>query len=750
MPLLETLVDNRVGNGLGELSYRDFSAGLNDTQAPMTLSDRELAIAENVDFSTQYKAFSSRKGVVKANTYSFNGNVTDGYSWTVGQKYKKCVVVNNALYDLNVDTGESIYKGNIAGPMIYPWVMFNRLYFGDGKNLYVWGDYDNTTELKETINLTYDATSKRGTIVRYYGGGTGKGDSGHFYMSKTARTNIALANEDYTNKTNWQEVTEVVGLASNVVRPLKPSNSGAKETFVMEILSGINATGTIAVMLDNYAYQIVFSSLTESVGGSVVTTVQGALNKIVSVLNAYKDASSKLVFGATGLYTISVSGNIITITANQVGMKADAFFDSGQNANWGALIEVSWRTTVQGKADTNNIDPIKKCTMFWLHQGSQRVFAAGNPDDNALYYSAVGDCTIWNSDIDKVYPSNGFGRITAISELTSYLLVSYQNGWYSWSGIDAIVDAKWQELGITQGCVCHRSVALTPFSFTFLSREGVINVQASILQTSYALVTGRTLIKSISENQVENSLRSIKDYEKCRAVFYDNAYYLAYNIDGETPECDRCDDCISMTGLKNTRVLKYEYQIKAWSVITGWTVNQFMADANNLYFCSENYALKALTGYSDIDTETGEKKPIDVRVRTKDYDFYSPFKWKKIEFVGLVFKQEAFPPDSFIDIGVRFGYKETVVKNLDLTESLSWGKTWGRIWGWRDETVAVIEVSEVSDMFSLEFRYSILDVPATLLAIGWAYRTVRQMNPQSLTQLKDERGLKPTYPVTWR
>jgi len=738
MPLLETLVDHRRGNGLGEVAYADFSGGMNDTQAPMSLLDKELAIAENVDFSTEYKAFSSRKGTVKANMYSFGSDVTDGYSWTVGQDYKKCVVFENSLYDLNVKTGLAEFKIALNGPMLYPFVMFNRLYFGDGQELYVWGDYDYTTELKETVDLTHDIQTKLGTIVRNYGD---KGDAGHFYMSKQSRKSIALADENYKDKSLWLDVTDVSGLASNIVRPLNPSSSAKYETATFEILTGINAIGTIAFFLNNNAYPIVFNDMEEESGGALVTTVEGARNKIIEVLNAYEE------FGEGGKYTATVAGNIITVTATDPGMQSDVFVDSGQNENWGSIIEISWKNTVQGKIDTNNIDPIRKCTMFWLHQGSQRVFAGGNPDDNALYYSEVGDPTIWNSDINKVYPANGYGKITAISELTSYLLVSYQNGWYSWSGIDAIEDAKWVQLGVPQGCVCHRSVALTPYSFTFLSRDGIINVQASILNQSYVLVTSRVLIKAISENQVEKTLSAIGDYEKCRGVFYDNAYWLAFNTgaDGDSS----CKDCLNGNGIRNTFVLKYEYNIKAWSIITGWTVNQWMDDAEGLYFCSENYALKALSGYSDIDTSTGEKKTISVRVRTKDYTIYSPFNTKKVEFVGLVFKQEKLPGDSDIDVSIRFGYKELIVKGLNLTESLSWGKTWGKKWGWRDETTAVIETSEVSDMFSLEFRYAVLDVPVTLLAIGLAYRTIRQMLPGSAQEIKDGKRLDSDF-YAWR
>ena len=47
-------------------------------------------------------------------------------------------------------------------------------------------------------------------------------------------------------------------------------------------------------------------------------------------------------------------------------------------------------TAQEGKVNDNDLAPIRKCTMFVYHPGSARVFAAGNPADNGLFFSEIG------------------------------------------------------------------------------------------------------------------------------------------------------------------------------------------------------------------------------------------------------------------------------------------------------------------------------------------------------------------------
>jgi hypothetical protein len=218
------------------------------------------------------------------------------------------------------------------------------------------------------------------------------------------------------------------------------------------------------------------------------------------------------------------------------------------------------------------------------------------------------------------------------------------------------------------------------------------------------LIQGKDIIKKITENRVEKTMDSIKDKKMCRGVFYDNVYYLAFNTDG----------------LTNNKVLKYEWDTKSFTVRTGWTVNQWMPDPEELYFTSKNYLLKANDGYSDIDVDTGEKKPIQFHVKTKGYALGNILSMKNLRFLGLVFKQNSAPVAN-IDVNIIMGYEEYFVDEADLAESLVYGRDWGAIWGFSESVIKMMEVSRASNTFQIELINNNLDDPVTLIGIGFIF-----------------------------
>ena len=113
--------------GFQQIVYSDFSGGYNDTSAAISIDDNQLSLSENADYAAEVKALQTRKGCVKINETSLNGNVTDGYAWLIGSVFKKCIVVNGKLYDIDVDTGKATYKCDLSpgATHIYPYVLYN-------------------------------------------------------------------------------------------------------------------------------------------------------------------------------------------------------------------------------------------------------------------------------------------------------------------------------------------------------------------------------------------------------------------------------------------------------------------------------------------------------------------------------------------------------------------------------------------------------------------------------------------------
>lgn len=660
----------------------DFSGGFNDTSSAISVKDNELVLSENADYSAEYKALQTRMGCEAVNELSFEGEATDGHGWIVGSTYKKCVIVGGVLYDLAADgTKTSRITLTEGATHIYPFEMYNKLYFGDGTELYVWGDSDYNSE-QGTITIA------TGDIVKNNNAGTLKGK---FFKALSDLGSIDLTTEDFSVVTDWADVTDVRHFSSNVVRTLTAHDPSCPEVVLISVLNAATAAATISVTLDNVTFTFSVAS-----GASVPT--------IVTAMNAMTTAG----------WTKAIDGNAVRFTKTASGLSANGYVDPSTSG-----VSFTYTTEQEGAINDCNLADIKKCTIFAVHSGSFRVFAAGNPDDNALYYSEIGLANYFKGEINKLYPSGGgFGKITAMANLSDALLVSYESGWYSWTGITPLTDAYWKPLNIPYGCACPKSVALTPSSFTFLGKDGLYNVSASILSYEAVLLQGKEIIKKITSNTVEKTLRSISDKVKCRAVFYNNVYYLAYNTDGSN----------------NTRVLKYEWDSGSFTIVTGWKVNAWIADPANLYFATTNYVLKTNTGYHDVDVTTGADKAIAFHVKTKEYTFGAPLMNKVVQMVGFIFKQGASDVATAA-INVITGYETYSFQAANLAESLIWNRIWGATWGWREAIVKMAELIKVSNTFQIEIINNNLDEPITLIGIGFVYEKTDLVTPN---MLKDE------------
>jgi hypothetical protein len=673
------------GTGLTQKIYRDFSGGLNDTVASLAMKDNELALAENVDFSAEVKAFHTRKGCVNVNPVSFDADVTDGYSWDVGSFYHKCIVVGGIVYQIDVLSGNAVQKIILTqgATEIYPFVVSNILYFGDGSELYSWGGFDYTSEQGTKTILT-------GDIVR--NNDSPSGTKGNFYRAKSDLGSVDLKTATYTDTGKWDDVTDVNGLASNAVRPVRPYNPARQEIVKVTITSGASAAGNVILSLNNVDY----------------ATAIAASDSVTSVI-------SKMMATTTTGWTKEKNGNVIMYTKNDTGYSENGYLDPSVTG-----ITASMETVQEGKTNDNDLSPIRKCTMFVYHPGSARVFAAGNPNDNGLFYSEIGIPTYFNSAINKVYPSSGYGRITALGLLSDSVIVSYEDGWYAWRGITPLSGqnpAEWKQLNIPNGCVCHDSLRLAPYSFIFLGKDGIYNISASILEYEIVMLQGRNVIQKITANRIDKIIASIADKRRCRGIFDSNVYCLAFNVLGDSA---------------NSRVVKYEFDTKSFTVVTGWNVNKWIRDPENLYFASKNYLMKANTGYSDIDVETGEPKPIAVHVLTKEFDLGSPLTQKFCRLVGLVFKQAVSETESQIDIELNAGYDKYKVNGIIVSESLIYGRDWGLRWGYREAVTDVIEYIQVSNTFQIEFKNERLDDPVTLIAVGFMYRDADVFRPNAM------------------
>ncbi len=850
--------------------YSDFSGGYNDISPGIDIQDKEMKLSENADYAAEVKALQTRKGCSKVNSEPYGANVTDGYAWLIGSTYKKCIVKEGKVYDIDIKNGattigksikseptyiydsdllttypEVYYEnvtlsdGNIVGvgkhetklslhllggrglyfylqgydkdpgdkryiptgwyhikavkediqsnrifynytgdvlrvvsgeeatlkcslspgaEHIYPYIIGNVLYFGDGQELWQWGATDFATEsgtksigANKIVKCNYendlpgedfkdtDRTQdiKVDTIVKQTN--TGKayrslkerekvdletedytvaenwieiaersyGERGHFYMSLSNLGAVNLKHENFKDAAKWADATDVKGFTSSIVRKVEAYDPSKAEEILITVTSGATAAATVTVCLDNV------NKTFEVTDGEVVSSIVEKLSKI-----GFDD------------WETSITGNAVMFTAKDKGSKVNGYVDPSTSG-----IAFTYETKTEGKDNDCDLSAIKKCTIFCVHQGSQRVFAAGNPDDNGLYYSEIGYGNYFKSEINKVYPAiNGYGAVTGMINLSSALLVSYESGWCAWTGSTVLSDATWRILNLPYGCVSARTLCLTPNSFTYLGKDGVYCVSAALLSDDYVLLESNQIIKKLSENVVENTIREFKNNKLCEAVFYDNVYMLTYSTNGEY--CDR--------------VLKYEWDTSSFTLVTGWRVNRWLSDPEHLYFASNNFILQAFERYTDVYTEdvkddegkllhsVGDDKAIELHVKTKEFFFDSPITNKVVQMVGLIFQQHDNLHSS-AEITIRAGYKTYKLRPTDLAESLYYGREWGKIWGYREAIVKMIEIVMVSNTFQIEIKNSAIEDPITLIGIGFVYDTTDLVIP---TILKDEELLK--------
>ncbi|TCO79132.1 hypothetical protein [Marinisporobacter balticus] len=687
---------------MGKLqSYMDFKGGLNDTSSPESLQDNELIQADNIDLSER-GGFATRKGTAKLNPVSFGADVTQAFEWLVKGNSKIIAVINKRVCEILSD-GKKVEKQSVQSDRIGYIAIKEWLYFCDGNKLYQWegntitpiAPYDSSA--KEKISLTIlEKAKKNGNFVINVGGirkeiPTG----GQKEIIKLTITAKPTATDMVTVVLN-SKVVFVNAYANEEINTLAEKI----RAFPFE---GYTTSGTGA--------EIIF--IAREIGAKEKHYFNGGDTKATGTMAVTATGSGGTPEDIAGIirgtaftgWTVTGEGKGIIFEANETGTKEDFVFDSLDTA-----IVVEYTTLQQGKPNDCDLDPIKKCTMFVQHPKSLRVFASGNPDDpTALYFSEYNDMTYFQFQ-NKLHPKTPEGAVTGLTVLYNHILVSYNNSWCHLSGTDPD-DMVWEQLPIPYGCVSNDSIALTPFSITFLGREGIYRISASVINQDIVMMQGKEMIRNISESKVENTIKSIKALEKAQAIFYDDKYILAY--------------CDNETGVNN-KVLVYDWNVKAFVKYTGWQVNSWIKKADGeLHFASKNYLMKTNEGYSDIDTATGEKKAIHVLVKTKNYSLGLPLNKKFLQFLYLVFKQDN-ESKIISKIKAISDYKTKDIYDTTTSEFLIWGNSkWGSIWGYTDISEVQAEMKRIASRFQIVFEDQTIDNKIVLYGIGFEFRPLK-------------------------
>lgn len=391
----------------------------------------------------------------------------------------------------------------------------------------------------------------------------------------------------------------------------------------------------------------------------------------------------------------------------------------GDTANWEDVTDIvntlsNQVITVKLKAGVTDgsLDNIKKCTLFAFHSKSMRVFASGNPSDpSAVYFSEPNQFNYFKTT-SVLYPAhNNLGKVTCLIDVMANMLVGFENGWYQFTGISVETNAEWKKLPIPYGCIASRSLVLTPYSITFLAKDGIYTMSVNVVNTDSVIVMSDQMVVNQTKDKMENAIKSIINPSEAHAVLYDNFYYLHYK-DSEGP-----------------KTLVLDMSKRAFQLMSGYEIYDFVVtSANELLYACKNYILK-VEGDVDIDINTGSQIPIHMKVKTKPYDFGENVSRKYVTFMYFTFRQHIDIDISPITLTLKAGYNDLYFGETDIAESLVYRRIWGKTWGFNEYVMREAEVKLIANKYQVIFEKEVLNDKTTVYAIAFRHK---MMSPRGL------------------
>lgn len=517
----------------------------------------------------------------------------------------------------------------------------------------------NALALNATINTLYDLTVDVNTITmteKIAGGGNTP-------TVATCTGAITITNgglETSTLNANWEDVTDVQGVASNIIRTLAPYSAGKKEVVNISIFESIAKTGHITITINDIAYNI------------NVTSGDTSWN-----------VATKIAETTFTEYTAIASQNIVTLTAKEIGYKETCLvepYDTG--VSMVASIEIN------GESNDNILSEVKKCTKFIQHSKSGRYVATGNPKKPyAVYFSEYNQLNYFKQ-FNILTPTSSEGSPTCILNLLDSVLIGYRHSWYEYTGLEPATDGSWKRLAIPYGCVSEHSVQVVDlYSFIYLADNGLYKISANILSQYGITNSNDNAVKNISDLKVESTINTIFDKSKCVSVYHNGIYYLAFND----------------TNGNNDKILLYYPNYNAYVLYKDVIVNDFLYRKDGtLEFASTNYSIKfSDTKHYDLNVLNGESKRIVYKIATSKMTLDNNISSK---FIDKFFIQANVKVDENIKYWRMFITTDYITKEMKLdviNDGLVWGATWGRIWGNYSDTVKCAFIRKKSTVIKI-------------------------------------------------
>lgn len=274
----------------------------------------------------------------------------------------------------------------------------------------------------------------------------------------------------------------------------------------------------------------------------------------------------------------------------------------------------------------NNLEPIKRCKYAVYHSKSNRIFFAGDSEEQpAVYYSEYNNPEYVKA-ISVVYPTRADGPVKGLAVLMDALIVGYRFSNWVWMGIDPAYDAIWERLPTSHGPLNGDCFALTTDSLSMVSEGGIFALSPAILGLAMEAEPGSGYIMNIAKDKVLNVLHSITAPEKVKTVFNSDTgeFFIAY-----------CDDDSG----RNNKILTFDWELRAFSRYEGLKVNDFCLRQNGeLLLATENYILKLDKDSQEDIGPDGIRKVYNFHIKTAKYNFGSVIVKKRVSRIFVIFR----------------------------------------------------------------------------------------------------------------
>lgn len=692
------------------IAYNDWTRGMNDTAAPDNMEDNEARLIHNL--IVKEGGLKTRNGSV-AITEPLEGAITCVVEMPLADGGVILFeVANHTLYHVDESDGTHVpVKSRAHAKLILPVKPSANDTITIGGKTYT---YVSSATADGHIAIGSDVAASQKNTVHAINGTDGLNTANEFARAKAFDGNtceiaaitagadgneVELASSFTSNRNRFTSETLVDGADSIYVasdrigsvvykgilyfldgEEYRQCDTNATRAKNYLILAKQPTAGN-TITIGEKTYTFVSSGTADADGdieiGAALSNTQANVVAAINGTDDHNEPHLKVAaedFAENRCAIIALApgseGNSIATTA--------AFSDMGNKFSSPTLID-GWdrgadlAASAVVREEGTSLASISKCTMIVLHPGSQRFLAAGNPDDpTALYLSEPGKPNEFKSE-QRLYPETALGPIMGLKVFYDAVLVEFRKGWKLWDGTGDALESKWTTLAVPNGVVSGNTVMLTPDSLTYLADDGINILHAAALNQASSILLNKSIYTNVTNNRLDNTIGSIVHPERAVAAFHDNTYYLAY-----------CDD---PEASGNNKVLVMDWDTKAFVIYTGWTVYDFcVRKSNDLIFASDNYLIKTGEGFNDVDTETGEAKPIAFEFASKQINpdkmvlgFYD-----KRATRAFLSAQQQMSPNSTVEWKVDAGYLDSEV-HTDMYDSLVWGvRQWGMRWGWTD------------------------------------------------------------------